>query len=315
MTLASSRFTTKPGASAVSTAFLPRLARHHERRRQCGIRRLRRPHDLDERHDGDRVEEVEADETLGVRERRADLLDRQRRRVGREDRVLGDDLLDLAEHLLLDADLLEHRLDDEVAVRVLGLVGRAVHERAQPVGGVAVEAALRLELADLVVDVRQALVDARLVEVGDEHRHLQLAQEQQRELARHEPGADDADLGDLLRERLVGGADRALRALLHEVERVHGCRELVAGDEIGQSIVLAGEALGLRAALGLVEQLERGVRRAAEPCRCGDSSMPRAILIAIGHLVRRSILPGSFLRSTLTVPPSTPSAQLSESSR
>ena len=39
------------------------------------------------------------------------------------------------------------------------------------------------------------------------------------------------------------------------------------------------------------------------------SSMPRAILIAIGHLVSRSILPGSFLRSTLTAPPSTPSAQ------
>ena len=51
----------------------------------------------------------------------------------------------------------------------------------------------------------------------------------------------------------------------------------------------------------------------SSPCRaaparrtasCGTvpmrlSSMPRAILIAIGHLVRRSILPGSFLRSTL----------------
>ena len=36
------------------------------------------------------------------------------------------------------------------------------------------------------------------------------------------------------------------------------------------------------------------------------SSMPRAILIAIGHLVRRSILPGSCLRSTFVVPDSTP---------
>ena len=45
------------------------------------------------------------------------------------------------------------------------------------------------------------------------------------------------------------------------------------------------------------------------------SSMLRAILMAIGHLVRRSILPGSFLRCTLTLPPSTPSAQRSELSR
>ena len=69
------------------------------------------------------------------------------------------------------------------------------------------------------------------------------------------------DLRDLLRERLVGRSDRALGALLHEIERVHGCRELVAGDELGERLVLAGEALGLRAALGLVEQVERGVRR------------------------------------------------------
>ncbi len=96
------------------------------------------------------------------------------------------------------------------------------------VGGVAVETALRLELADLVVDVRQALVDARLVEIGDEHGHLEPAHEQERELARHEAGADDPDLRDLLRERLVGGAHGALGALLHEVEGVHGCRELVA---------------------------------------------------------------------------------------
>ena len=150
------------------------------------------------------------------------------------------------------------------------LVGRAVHERAQPVGGVAVEAALGLELADLVVDVRETLVDARLIEVGDEHRNLQLAQEQQRELARHQAGADDADLRDLLRERLVGRADRALGALLHEIERVHGCRELVAGDEIGQRVVFTGEALGLRAALRLVEQFERGVGRLGAPCRCGS---------------------------------------------
>ena len=64
-----------------------------------------------------------------------------------------------------------------------------------------------------------------------------------------------------LRELLVGRADGTLRALLHEIEGIHGCRELIAGHEFGERLVLAGEALGLRAALRLVEQLERGVGR------------------------------------------------------
>ena len=60
------------------------------------------------------------------------------------------------------------------------------------------DAALLEQRVDLVVDVLDALVDARLVEVGDDDRHLQATHEQQRELAGHEAGADDADLGDRL---------------------------------------------------------------------------------------------------------------------
>lgn len=105
------------------------------------------------------------------------------------------------------------------------------------------------------------MVDARLIEVGDQHGHLQLAHEQQRELAGHQAGADDADLGDLLGQRLVGGTDRALRALLHEIEGIHRSGELITRDEIGQGLVFSGETLGLRSALRLVEQVESGVRR------------------------------------------------------
>ena len=45
------------------------------------------------------------------------------------------------------------------------------------------------------------------------------------------------------------------------------------------------------------------------------SSMPRAILIAAGHFVARSMRPGVFERSTFSSPVSTRSAQASESSR
>ena len=172
-------------------------------------------------------------------------------------------------------------------------------------------------VVDLVVDVGEALVDARLVEVGDEHRHLQPAHEQQRELAGHQAGADDADLGDRLRERLVGRADRALGALLHEIEGVHGCRELVAGDEVGERLVLARRSPRPSSPLlAAFEQLERA--------RTGDfGTVPMRLSSIFAGDARsrsatwsaRSILPGSFLRLTLIAPPSTPSAQRSESSR
>ena len=61
----------------------------------------------------------------GCLQLRADLLDRERRGVGGEDRVVGDVLLDLGEDVLLDAELLEDGLDDPVAVGEVGLVGRA----------------------------------------------------------------------------------------------------------------------------------------------------------------------------------------------
>ncbi len=158
------------------------------------VGRLRGLHDLDERHDRDRVEEVEADDPLGVLQFRADLLDGQRRRVGREDRLGGDVLLDVGEHLLLDAELFEDRLDDPVAVGEVGLVGRAVDERLEAVRLVGADAALAEQLVDLALDGRDTLVDALLVEVGDDHRHPEAPHEEQGELGRHQTGADHADL-------------------------------------------------------------------------------------------------------------------------
>ena len=70
------------------------------------------------------------------------------------------------------------------------------------------------------VDVADALVDARLVEVGQHDRHLEPAGEQQGELAGHQAGADDADLGDRPGQGPVRGADRPLGALCDEVEGV-----------------------------------------------------------------------------------------------
>ena len=76
---------------------------------------------------------MQADEARRVRERGRDLLERDRRRVGREDRVGLRALLDRGEQRPLRLDVLEDRLDDDVGLRdaVAGDV------RYQPVGRVA----------------------------------------------------------------------------------------------------------------------------------------------------------------------------------
>jgi len=67
---------------------------------------------------------VHADDALGSRRRRRDLRHRQSRRVRREDRIRADDPLELGEELELRAEVLDDRLDDEVAVGEIGQVGR-----------------------------------------------------------------------------------------------------------------------------------------------------------------------------------------------
>ena len=161
------------------------------------------------------------DDPLGVLEVGGHLGDRQRGGVGRQDALGRDGLLDVGEDLLLDRHLLEDRLDDEVGVgEAPRLVDRAGDQRLVPVGLVGADPALGEQLVDLGVDVAHALVDALLVEVGEHDRHLEAAYEQQRELAGHQAGADDADLGHRARQRPVRRAGGALGPLLHQVEGV-----------------------------------------------------------------------------------------------
>ena len=80
-------------------------------------------------------------------------------------------------------EFLEDGLDHPVAVREVGLVGRAGDEGLEAVRLVGADAALLEQGVDLAADVGDALVDARLVEVGDDDGHLQASHEQQRELA------------------------------------------------------------------------------------------------------------------------------------
>ena len=258
----SSRLTTKPGTVRDEDGRLAQLGRDGEPGGQRLERRALGLHDLDQRHRGHGVEEVQPDDALGVLQVGRHRGDRQRGGVRREDRRRGDDGLQLGEHLLLQVEDLGDRLDDEVAGRELGEVGGAVDRAEQPARGRLAHPARRREAVDGRPHRGEALVDALLVEVAHDDRDAEALREQHRDLRGHEPGADDADPGDGLRERPVGGAD-GLLAAGHEPERVHRRAHLVAHDQVGERLVLGRERLlAGRGARG-GDQVERAVRRRA----------------------------------------------------
>ena len=80
--------------------------------------------DLDQVLHRGRVEEVHADHAAGEVVGGGDLGDAQRGGVGREDAVVGDDPVELAEDRLLDLERLDHGLDDDVGLGELLELGR-----------------------------------------------------------------------------------------------------------------------------------------------------------------------------------------------
>ncbi len=84
---------------------------------------LRPADDLHQPHLVDRREEVQPDEVGGALHALGEQADRQGGGVGAEQRVGGDDPLDLLEHLVLELRVLEDRLDHRVAAGQVGRVG------------------------------------------------------------------------------------------------------------------------------------------------------------------------------------------------
>src|SRR6185436_19731291 len=111
--------------------------------------------------------------------------------------------------------------EDEVAAGEDVPAGPARDDRSEEARLALCQASSLHELGELVVDPVEAFIDLLLCKVAEDDRDLEPAEKEERELARHEPGADEADL--LHTPRLcLGHPDPALRAALDEVERVHG---------------------------------------------------------------------------------------------
>ena len=214
--------------------------------------------DLHEQHLLHRREEVDADELLGPLRSLGEARDRQGRGVGGEDRVLRQRRLDLCDHLGLHLRVLEHRLDDEVAVRERGIVRRRgdAGEQGVAVGGLGLAA---VDLArDELVAMRLAGVGRLLVAVDQDDRHPGLRCDVGDARA-HEAGADHADLGHLRRLHVLGPAG-ALVDLAHgDEERADHRLRFPRAQDVGEVAALDLEAEIHRKLQALIDRGQDGL--------------------------------------------------------
>ena len=142
---------------------------------------------LDKLHARDRIEEMDADQPFRPRQSLAQLLERNARRVGGEDRVRLHLRLDAGEDLALEFEIFRYRLDDQIGAGdsvALEVGNQAVEGVAHPPPVVA---------ADLSVKFRGALdgaADGVLAGVAERH-HKSMPSAPRRDVAAHGAGADD----------------------------------------------------------------------------------------------------------------------------
>ncbi len=193
--------------------------------------------DLDERHLVDGAEEVQADEVRGPVHARRELGDRQRRGVGAQQCVRVHVVRDLGEHLLLEARVLEDRLDDEVAPGQVGRVGRrrdpGQHLLGLRSGQPAAIDRLGVELLAVGLPLGSGLGGDVL-----EHDLHPGAGARVGDARAHHAGAEDGDLGRLELLDPLGTELARVDRLQVEEERLRHVLEVLADQELGQVAAL-----------------------------------------------------------------------------
>ena len=211
----------------------------------------------------------------------------------------------LREHVLLDVHVLEHGLDDQVAIRERLEVERAGQQAH------ALLDVFRLELAALrrrvvvLADHAEAAVERVLLDLDDRHRNADVG-EVHRDAAAHRAGADHADLLDRNRRGVV----RHVRNLPHLAlgeEHVALRGRLRAGHQLHEQLALGGDALIERQVHRRFDAADvvLGREEAAELARIGLAELGEEfrlaargfhLLVHVAHFAQRSLLGDHFLR-------------------
>ena len=151
-----------PAWSRTSTTVLPQVSANSRASATVVVGRRDGPHDLDQRHRGRGVEEVDAADLVRSTGLHRHLDDGKGRRVRGEDRRVATDAVELGEEVLLGCEVLDDRLQHEVALGELAEVGH----RADPTehrGALGVLEAALLDLApERLLEPRDHRVGRRL---------------------------------------------------------------------------------------------------------------------------------------------------------
>ena len=186
----------KPGVSLLRTGCLPACSAQSYGRVHRLVRAVLRADDLDERKQRRRIEEVHADDALGMLGRLGDLADGDRRGVRGEDRLRRDEPVELGEGLALRLELLDDRLDHEIAVGEIRELGR---ERQPADRGVALlgrHLPLLDRTAEVVLDRPAGALAELLAHLAAHGLEAGLGRDL-RDPRSHRPETDHSDLANL----------------------------------------------------------------------------------------------------------------------
>ena len=173
---------------------------------------------------------MNADELALVLELLGQRIDRQCRGVGGKDRVGFQQRLRLGVGFRLDLAVLEHRLDDQIAILQHAVISGRADARQDGVTLAFLGAALGDQIVDHRFGVALALVGALLVAI-DQHHIDAGARRDIADAGAHEAGADDGEFLDLGRRHIWRTAG-ALVQFLHRQEQAadHRGRFIAAQD-------------------------------------------------------------------------------------
>lgn len=117
-----------------------------------------------------RTEEMQPDHVLGPRGRGGDCIDVERGSIGREHGTRTTDPVEVCEDALLEADLLEHCLDDEISAAESRGGGSAAHGGDALRGGRRVELAAAGEILEVASHDAEPAIDRRLIDIDQRRR-------------------------------------------------------------------------------------------------------------------------------------------------
>ena len=161
----------KPERSLVSIGRLPSRSMNRLRAGDRLLARVERDDHLDERHHRHRREEVQPEHARGIADRLGELGDRDRGRVGGDDRPVRDHAVDRLHDRELEPLVLGHRLDDQVGLGDRLEVGGQLDPLARrPRLGV-VELAAAHGPGQRGLDPLAGATHRSLVDVAHDHRH------------------------------------------------------------------------------------------------------------------------------------------------